>query len=44
MQLHDRLDEMVQAGQVDGLHGVVVVRGGQTLLEYCQAGEGPGAR
>jgi len=33
------LDEAVRAGQVDGLHAAVVVRGGQTLLEYYGAGE-----
>ena len=38
-QLNDRLAEGLQAGQLDGLHGVVAVRGGQTLLEYYGAGE-----
>jgi CubicO group peptidase (beta-lactamase class C family) len=38
-QLRDRLDEAVQAGQVGGLHAVVAVRHGQTLLEYYSAGE-----
>lgn len=38
-QLRDRLDELRQAGQVGGLHAVVAVRGGQTLLEYYGAGE-----
>src|SRR5262249_31648884 len=38
-QLRDRLDEAVQAGQVGGLHAVVAVRGGQTLLEDYGAGE-----
>ncbi|MDW5328332.1 serine hydrolase [Plantactinospora sp. KLBMP9567] len=38
-RLHDRLDEMVEGGQVGGLHGVVAVRGGQPLLEYYGAGE-----
>src|SRR5438094_833801 len=38
-QLRDRLDEIRQAGEVGGLHAVVAVRGGQTLLEYYGAGE-----
>lgn len=38
-QLHDRLDEMLQSGQLGGLHAVVAVRGGQTVLEYYGAGE-----
>jgi CubicO group peptidase (beta-lactamase class C family) len=38
-QLTDRLDEVLQTGQVGGLHGVAAVRGGQTLLEYYGAGE-----
>jgi CubicO group peptidase (beta-lactamase class C family) len=38
-QLDHRLDEALQAGQLGGLHGVVAVRGGQTLLEYYGAGE-----
>jgi CubicO group peptidase (beta-lactamase class C family) len=38
-QLHDRLDVVLQAGQLSGLHAVVAVRGGQTLLEYYGAGE-----
>jgi CubicO group peptidase (beta-lactamase class C family) len=37
--LHDRLDDMLQAGQVDGLHAVAAVRSGQILLEYYKAGE-----
>lgn len=38
-QLRDRLDELLQAGQLGGLHAVVAVRGGQTLLEYYGTGE-----
>jgi CubicO group peptidase (beta-lactamase class C family) len=38
-QLRDRLDEVLRAGEAGGLHGVVAVRGGRTLLEYCGAGE-----
>jgi len=38
-QLDDRLGEVLQAGQLGGLHGVVALRGGQTLLEYYGAGE-----
>ncbi len=38
-QLRDRLDEALRAGHADGLHGVVAVRGGRTLLEYYGAGE-----
>jgi CubicO group peptidase (beta-lactamase class C family) len=38
-QLRDRLDEVLQAGRVGGLHAVAAVRGGQTLLEYYAAGE-----
>ncbi len=38
-QLRDRLDEALRAGQVDGLHGVVVVHSGQTVLEYYGTGE-----
>jgi CubicO group peptidase (beta-lactamase class C family) len=39
IQLNDRLDEVLRAGQAGGLHGVVAVRGGETLLEYYGAGE-----
>jgi CubicO group peptidase (beta-lactamase class C family) len=35
----DRLNEARHAGQVDGLHAAVAVRGGETLLEYYGAGE-----
>ena len=38
-QLDDRLGEVLQAGLLGGLHGVVALRGGQTLLEYYGAGE-----
>jgi CubicO group peptidase (beta-lactamase class C family) len=38
-KLRDRVDETLRAGQLDGLHGAVVVHGGQTLLEYYGAGE-----
>lgn len=38
-QLRDRLDEVIRAGQVGGLHAVAAVRGGQTVLEYYGAGE-----
>jgi CubicO group peptidase (beta-lactamase class C family) len=37
--LRDRLDEVCRGGQVGGLHAVVAVRGGQTLLEYYGSGE-----
>ena len=36
--MRDRLAAAVDAGEVDGLHAVVVVRGGRTVLEYY--GEG----
>jgi CubicO group peptidase (beta-lactamase class C family) len=39
IQLRDRLDEVLRAGEAGGLHGVVAVRGGRTLLEYYGAGE-----
>jgi CubicO group peptidase (beta-lactamase class C family) len=38
-QLRDRLNEILQTGQVGGLHAVAALRGGQTLLEYYRAGE-----
>src|SRR4051794_3546425 len=38
-QLRDRLDQILQAGQVGGLHAVAAVRGGQSVLEYYRAGE-----
>lgn len=38
-QLRDRLDEVLKTGQLSGLHAVVAVRGGQTLLEYYGTGE-----
>jgi CubicO group peptidase (beta-lactamase class C family) len=38
-QLHDRLHEVRHAGRVGGLHAVVAVRGGRTLLEWYGAGE-----
>lgn len=38
-QLRDRLGEALDAGQVDGLHGVVAVRGGETVLEHYGEGE-----
>src|SRR5215813_7156797 len=34
IELRDRLDETLKAGQANGLHAVVVVRDGRTLLEY----------
>ncbi|MET7970973.1 serine hydrolase [Micromonospora sp. NPDC005305] len=37
-QLRDRLNDVLRAGQGGGLHAVVAVRGGQTLLEYYAAG------
>jgi CubicO group peptidase (beta-lactamase class C family) len=39
IELRDRLDETIKAGQADGLHAAVVVRAGQTLLEYYGTGE-----
>jgi CubicO group peptidase (beta-lactamase class C family) len=38
-ELRERLDEAVKAGRADGLHGVVVVRAGEPLLEYYGSGE-----
>lgn len=38
VELRDRLDELLRDGQVDGLHAVVAVHGGQTLLEYYGTG------
>lgn len=38
-QLNERLEEALRNGQLNGLHGVVAVRGGQTLLEYYGSGE-----
>ena len=35
----DSLDAVLRAGQADGLHAAVAVRGGQTVLEYYGAGE-----
>ncbi len=37
--LRDRLAAVIDAGQVGGLHGVVVVRGGETVLEHYGEGE-----
>ncbi|QLQ37180.1 serine hydrolase domain-containing protein [Micromonospora robiginosa] len=37
--MRDRLDEALRAGRLDGLHGVVVARDGQLLLEHYGAGE-----
>ncbi|MEU8813475.1 serine hydrolase domain-containing protein [Actinoplanes sp. NPDC048796] len=37
--MRERLDELLAAGELDGLHGVVVVQGGRTVLEHY--GEGP---
>jgi CubicO group peptidase (beta-lactamase class C family) len=39
MDLHDRLTETVNAGQADGLHAIVVVHHGRTVLEYYGTGE-----
>ncbi|WP_327001915.1 beta-lactamase family protein [Dactylosporangium sp. NBC_01737] len=38
-QLRDRLGEALGAGRLDGLHAVVAVRGGRTVLEYYGEGE-----
>lgn len=38
-QWRERLDEAVRAGRVDGLHAVVAVRGGRTVLEHYGSGE-----
>src|SRR5690348_17455932 len=38
-ELRDRLDESLRAGQVDGLHAVLVVHSGQVVLEYYGTGE-----
>ncbi|MEQ4300296.1 serine hydrolase [Plantactinospora sp. B6F1] len=37
--LPDRLTETLRKGQLDGLHGAVVVRAGEILLEYHGTGE-----
>ncbi|WP_422768772.1 serine hydrolase domain-containing protein [Plantactinospora sp. WMMC1484] len=37
--LRDRLDETLGDGQIAGLHAVVAVRGGETLLDYYGSGE-----
>ncbi|MDG6108622.1 serine hydrolase [Dactylosporangium aurantiacum] len=37
--MRDRLAAAVGAGEVDGLHGVVVTRGGRTVLEHYGEGE-----
>ncbi|PZG19128.1 serine hydrolase [Micromonospora craterilacus] len=37
-QVRDLLAEARSAGRLDGLHGVVAIRGGQTLLEHYDAG------
>jgi CubicO group peptidase (beta-lactamase class C family) len=36
--MQERLDEVRQAGRLGGLHAIVAVRRGQTLLEYYGAG------
>src|SRR5690349_9908991 len=38
-QWRGRLDDVVHAGEAGGLHGIVAVRDGQTVLEYYGAGE-----
>src|SRR5262245_30726509 len=38
LELRDRLDETLKAGQADGVHAVVVVRDGATLLEHYGTG------
>ncbi len=38
MQLRDRLVETARAGLIDGLHAVVVVHGGEVVLEHYGAG------
>lgn len=38
-RLRNRLDEALRADQAGGLHGVVAVRGGRTVLECYRAGE-----
>ncbi|SNY57813.1 serine hydrolase domain-containing protein [Paractinoplanes atraurantiacus] len=37
--MRERLDDLLRAGELDGLHGLVVVQGGRTVLEHY--GEGP---
>jgi CubicO group peptidase (beta-lactamase class C family) len=37
--MRERLDEAIEAGSADGLHAVVVVHDGQTVLEYYGRGE-----
>ncbi|MGK5684122.1 serine hydrolase domain-containing protein [Actinoplanes sp. URMC 104] len=37
--LRDRLDEVLRAGEAPGLHGVVALQGGRTLLEHYGTGE-----
>jgi CubicO group peptidase (beta-lactamase class C family) len=38
IELHERLHETLKAGQADGVHGLVVVRDGTTLLEHYGSG------
>jgi CubicO group peptidase (beta-lactamase class C family) len=38
-RLNARLDELAEAGRVSGLHGLVVMRHGQTVAEWYGAGE-----
>lgn len=38
-QLRHRIDEVLEADGIGGLHGVVAVRGGHTVLEDYRAGE-----
>lgn len=38
-ELRDRLDETLRAGELEGLHAVLAIRAGQTVLEYYGAGE-----
>jgi CubicO group peptidase (beta-lactamase class C family) len=38
-QLRDRLSQTLEAGLLDGLHGAVVVRDGEILLEHYGVGE-----
>ncbi|MFC0533259.1 serine hydrolase domain-containing protein [Phytohabitans kaempferiae] len=39
MSIRDRLDDVLAAGRAEGLHAVVVVHGGRTVLEHYGKGE-----
>ena len=37
--MHDRLQDLLESGEVDGLHAAVAVHRGRTVLEYYGSGE-----